>query len=97
MTSRRLHTFRRVMAATSYSEGEILDASVAQDISVILLSEAIYSTDSLATKNIHLSDIPSDSVFRWNFPFGVALSGMVVIAFDPNPTGVSFDQQPIGW
>jgi hypothetical protein len=76
--------------------GEILDEqSVAQDLARLLLSGALYAQGPVATKQLHLSDLPESSVFTWHLPF-TGNSLVALFAFDPSPDGVFYYSHEFG-
>ena len=70
--------------------GEILDeASVAQDLSQLLLSNVLYAKGPVAVKQVHLHDLAPSSVVSWDLPFA-GDSPEVLLAFDPSPDAIFY-------
>jgi len=76
--------------------GEVPDeASIAVDLTKIVMSHPTLSSGPVAGKLVPLSSASSSATVDWNLPFNAPNGRIMVIAFDPSPDGVYFASQSV--
>jgi len=76
--------------------GEVSDeASIAVDLTKILMSHATSSAGIVAARLVTLTSTSSSTSLDWSLPFNLPNGKIVVIAFDPNPDGVFFASETV--